>query len=454
MDIILDNGIAKEVPMRFSEKKKLIKKIHIRKNGDAITIKQVHDSKGVKVWKTRIKGKDFTCRSEEGLYDKLIEYYTDILTSNTKNQYLFKTVWYEAYNAYLRKHPKQKKTTESHMHNYKRFVSDSLAQMDMREITSDFLEDYAIDYATNNNLILSAYNAMKGVFNLAFNYALKNRKIYPDIVNNPTIYMDNTVVYPLCIDTHAEKTTDDIMHTPEEIEAIIQEANRRSEMTQFHGYYIYKYLIEAHYELGCRPGELVSLRWSDIYTTPDGHFRYFRIHASQRDNRDGTYSYLVFTKNEKNCSKGGREFPITNALEKVLKELSATQQSLGIESEYIFCNRNGNWIPVKDYLKALKSICDKLCIKSKGSYAFRHDVNDALEASRMSDASKGKAMGNNSSTNRHHYCHAEREYTRLTREALEARNRNRKGSDESSHTAYTSNVIVFPNRKSPQTFNS
>ncbi len=460
-DIVEKERMEKEKTISKA-KLAFVKRCHVTSTGQPRTIKYVPNRKGEMIYKTRVdtvKGIDITATTEESLYEKLYNYYCQKLGYIQEgNPYIFELVWNAAHENYCRKHPTQKKTNDCHKADYKRFITPEMAQTDIRDITADFLEDYCIDYATNHELIYTAYNALKGVINMVFDYAMKMHTSYPDITYNPVKFMDNTIIYPLCKDTHAERQTSDIMDTADELRAIINESDRRGKMTQFHGYYIYSFMIKAHYEIGCRPGELVALKWTDIRTDPISGNKYFHIHASQRDNRDGTYEYLPFTKNEKGKSKGGRDFPITHNLNSLLEELKELQKEKDIESEFIFCDQSGKWKTTKDYQKNLKSVCDSLGIKSKGSYIFRHDINNSLEQSGMSDASKGKAIGNRADTNRNFYCHAERDYVKQTREAIEKRNAERthtKTNENDGHTpGHTQNIIIFPQQKSPRTANS
>lgn len=276
------------------------------------------------------------------------------------------------------------------------------------DISTEWLEDYTIKLIKKLNLTSSAYTAYKCVLNMTFEYASRCSKyIYQA---NPAKYMDNRYLLSLCKQNLSLREGSDVMHSPEEIQRIFQEAERRSLMSQFHGYYIYSYMIKAHYELGCRPGELVALKWSDIIEDTKGN-KLLKIYAQQRDCRKGKgFEYVRYTKNEKGISKGGRYFPVTKQLEDILDELRALQKINHITSDFIFCNREGNWIPVKDYLKALKSICDSLGLESKGSYAFRRAINAALDEGGMTAASRGKAIGNSAHTNVIHYTHPSVEY--------------------------------------------
>lgn len=138
----------------------------------------------------------------------------------------------------------------------------------------------------------------------------------------------------------------------------------------------------------------------------------------------------------------------TDNLRNILYELKRIQAEQRIESEFIFCKRDGTWLGTKDYQRTLQSICKSLGLDSKGSYAFRRDVNAAMDASGMSDASRGKAIGNGPKTNVDHFIHPAVDYANQALIALESRNRDR------STLSQPNNIISFQMKKSSRTANS
>lgn len=132
------------------------------------------------------------------------------------------------------------------------------------------------------------------------------------------------------------------------------------------------YAILFSSESGVREGEIPSLKWSDITD------RAIHIHSQQNDEiRDGkkVYYYNPTTKNEKGVSHNGRFIPITSAIRKILDELKSKQEALGIESEWVFCKANGDWITTVAYYEALYKVCHKLGLKLSNNHAFRMALN-------------------------------------------------------------------------------
>ena len=102
-----------------------------------------------------------------------------------------------------------------------------------------------------------------------------------------------------------------------------------------------------------RVGELCALKWDDVQADA------IHIHAQQLMYKENgrNYYYVDWTKDEKGFSQGGRRFPITIEIRNLLSEIKSVQDSLGIKSEYVFCNREGRWIYTKAYSDCLRALC-------------------------------------------------------------------------------------------------
>ena len=111
-------------------------------------------------------------------------------------------------------------------------------------------------------------------------------------------------------------------------------------------------------ETGVRAGELCALKWTGILEDK------IHIHAQQlyEPKPGGKHYYLAsYTKDEKGISNGGRYFPINDSLRSLLRELKGLQEDLGISSEFIFCNPDGQWIKTyTNKYKDVSAIADKL----------------------------------------------------------------------------------------------
>lgn len=423
-DILIDADIANLInnAMRKNIEKR-IDQVHVTKNGTPRKILSPSENRRG-FWSTCTPDrKEIFASTKDELYRKLYDYYNG-RSIGLINPNSFGEVWKKAHEHYNLRHPDKEKTIQCHAYDFRRFINAELRNKDIETIDTDYLELYAINMCKSMTPTVKAYKSFKGVLYLTFRYALRHSKEY-GVTFNPAEYVDDSVVYPYLNQSLSSRDAEDVMHSPEEITAIFAEAEKRSKQNQFHGYYIYEFMMKIHDEIGCRPGELVALKWKDVTTDIEGN-PIIHIHAQQIDMRkNGEIKYVQYTKNERGISKGGRYFPITDNMNNLLDRLKKVQAEKGIVSEFIFCDINGKWINVKQYSRTLKSICDTIGIKSKGSYAFRRDVNCAMYESGMTDILRGRAIGNGPLTNLVHYVHPKSEYTEQARQALTARNQKR-----------------------------
>lgn len=409
---------AKEITMLgFKSKEAAVLQMHLNKDGTPKQITRCNSRNRAQTYLPngkRMEGVDY-----EALINKLYDYYST--ESCTTVDYSFKETFNKAYAEKKELGNVVEKTLELKQSDYRRFINDELSAKDMQNITIEYLTQYFVKLIKAENLKLSAYEAFKGLISFVFQYAQKND--YPGVNKNPVDFLDHNSMKKLCDTTVNTRTVYDVTHSDYETQQIFEEAERRSKMTQFHGYYIYKYLVRIQFDLGCRPGELVSLKWTDLNTDENNNW-IVHIHSFQRDEHNKSFSYQNYTKNEKGVSKGGRYTPISENAKALLLELWELQEKKGILSEFIFVNDKGNWVTTKNYQEFLKSVCDKLGLKSKGTYAFRRGVNNTYANSGMTPKTNSILIGNSANVNFANYTNESREAINQARQALEERNKN------------------------------
>lgn len=81
---------------------------------------------------------------------------------------------------------------------------------------------------------------------------------------------------------------------------------------------------------------------------------------------------------EKGESKGGRKFPLTNAINSLLEELKAVQECKWIHSEFVFCHENGEWIKTDAYITCLRRMLKSLGFEITNNHAFRMSLNSNI----------------------------------------------------------------------------
>ena len=293
---------------------------------------------------------------------------------------------------YEKKYPSRDRSSANYEYVYNRCITPEFADLDITQIDSDILSIYCLKVIGTGDDRMNIFYFRRNficLLNLVFKYAFRKRIIQ----ENPVDFLDKRYLCSQC--KQNMKNPIEKRHEEHEYDLILQEAIRRSKMTQFHGYYVYLYMIAVHQYLGCRPGELVALKWSDLH---DGavHFCHEQIEHKKPNT---WYEYVDYTKNEKGVSRLGRTIQIIPELQQIFDHLKQLQKDLGINSEFIFCDREGNWIFAKSYERTLCSICKTLGIDSKGTYTFRRDVNNRMAEAGIEIFERALNMGHTPDVN-------------------------------------------------------
>lgn len=383
--------MTKDQRIKF-EKRKFILHVHVRNDGSPRAINPPDETKqgALRFWNTLTPDKKrLSAQTEDQLIEKLYDYYG---CSFEQNGATFGQVFKMALDEYDRKYPTRDRSSCNYQYVYNRCISEEFANRRIKTITDEELHTYCIQIIGKNEKRMNVHYFRRNticMFNLVFGYAFRKKMIE----TNPMTFLDKRYLSSLC--RQNLKRPSEKRHSEKEYDQILEEAIRRSQMTQFHGYYVYLFMIAVHQYLGCRPGELVALKWCDI---KDGTVCF--CHEQIEHKKPNTwYEYVDYTKNEKGVSRLGREFEIIPELQRIFDSLHALQQNLGIQSEFIFCDREGNWIPAKAYEKTLHSICKRLNIDSKGTYTYRRDVNNRMAEAGIEVFERALNMGHTPEVN-------------------------------------------------------
>lgn len=124
-----------------------------------------------------------------------------------------------------------------------------------------------------------------------------------------------------------------------------------------------------------------------------------------------------YTKNEKGISQGGRLVPLSSKALDVLSKLEMKKQELGIESEWLFSDKQGKLLKKKGYFDFVGDLYRKLGLPSKGSYAFRRGLSARLEAAGIEPSEQATVLGHSVETNLRHYTFAKPDYLKRVKEA-------------------------------------
>jgi len=163
------------------------------------------------------------------------------------------------------------------------------------------------------------------------------------------------------------------------------------------GYHPYAFAGLLHPELGCRPDELICLKWTDISYRDE----LISIERQQIEERNPKQSFRVaeYTKNEKGVSKGGRYVPLSSKALHILTMLKQRKEELGIQSEWLFTNKEGELLKKKGYFDFIHSLQKKYNTKASGSYTFRCGMSARMEATGIEPSERAAILGHSVETN-------------------------------------------------------
>lgn len=385
-------------------KRQLIAEVHATKDGTPRNIREIESKQ---LWFTLLPDKkQLTAKTEEALLDKLMDYYGVSISSK---DYSVATIFEKALQLKDRTEAVNPETLYHLRASYNRFISDSLAHKDVRNINSDILSEYTLNMlraaqevdsqGVTHKIKKKAFLDYKSVLNLIFNYAL-----YQDIIAvNPLSKMNNKAFMKECDCSKA--VSEQKIFSEDELETIKTEVRSRMKQKKYNGYFINGYAILLSIETGMRAGELPSFKWSDV------HENYIHIHSQQLSNRKKggkDYYYADWTKNEKGVSQGGRKFPLTKNIKNILNELKEVQEAKGIHSEYVFCNTDGEWIKTDAYITCLRRLLQSLGFDITNNHAFRMSLNSnvLVKIPDLSIAKRAELLGHSTDTNLKYYTYA------------------------------------------------
>ncbi len=386
VDVVIQELTKKE----FKLKEQQVLKVH------PYTITQTSitkDGKQVTRWQTVCGDKRPRCATYESLIAKLYTHYFD---AKAVTDYSFKTMFEAALDERIRTEQPKEKTIRDYHSTYKAFITEEFGARDIRLITPSEAKEFIQNVTRQHNPTKKRFYKFKGILNLVFEYACDPERRYISINPIPAknkAYEKNLT--PTCA------KPEDKAFQPEEVKLIRNHLWDRAHRTK---YDVNAYAILFSSETGVREGEIPSLKWTDITD------KAIHIHSQQNDEvRDGkkVYYYNPTTKNEKGVSHNGRFIPITYEVRRILTELKAKQQELGITSEWVFCKENGDWITTVAYYEALYKVCHKLGLKLSNNHAFRMALNSYVYVPMgLPVSERAKLLGHSVDTNLKHYTFA------------------------------------------------
>lgn len=419
-------------------RERFVMKVHVTLGGQPrkIEFHAATDKNPEEYWYTLLPdGRRKKSRSRENLILLLYDHYTGASSDYTVSA-VFKAALHEKE---ITENPK-KETIRRDKFNYKRFINSELASTDIRKVTNFYLKEYTQRWVNAEHPKKSVYLSYKGILNLIFKYATSHRMISV----NPVKSINNKVYIKSC-DTRKPRPDEKIL-SPDEIEGLKAEVRRRMTMTKYGRYYINGFALLFSIETGVRIAELCAMKWEDIY---EGRIHIHRQQLSESNGTGNKTYYLVdYTKNEKGISEDGRDFPLTDAIASLLSEIRTLQEELGIDSEFIFCHEDGEWIKKDAYATFLRRICDRFGFKVRNNHALRMSLNsNVLIPLEISAADRAAMLGHSIETNLKFYSFAKKGYLEDVRNRL---NTGFADPEVSRDTSGTPKIVPFSQKKKAQ----
>lgn len=403
LDLLTAEAKVEILRKEILEKKKLlIGEVHIGIRGNPLSMGKYNEAKGLYIVKCS-DGKQVTSVSEEGLLDALMEHYGLSLDSP-----LIKDIFNRAIERYEKKHPDSSKTIHNYCLDYNRFISTDFSKINVRRISRDFLEDYILNYVREHHIKVSALKNFKTLLNLIYEQAINDGFINENIAKS----IKPRSFYQYCDQSLAHRRPQDVLFTKEQLTLICDDMYDRIER-----YYCpYAFMVLLHMELGCRPDELICLKWSDFDSVENKEIVW--VVRQQLEKRNPQSFYIVdYTKNEKGISRGGRIIPLSTKATEILERLRMQKKELGIESEWLFSDKRGELLKKKGYFDFFNALKKKHSL-TLSSYAFRREFNARLEKANVPVSYRAAVSGHSPETNLKNYTYAGHDYLDIIKNAL------------------------------------
>jgi len=262
----------------------------------------------------------------------------------------------------------------------------------IKDIDGEDISIFLLNAIRKYSLSLQSLKNLKGYINGTFKYARMKKLITYNPVED--IEIDN--LFKSCIDK--EKTTEQRTASVDELMKLntILATYRKKKP-----YYLASYAYQIAEITGMRVGEIVAITWDCVNNNV------LIINKSERRNRDKNeiekYEILLSTKGNKSGIKS-REFPMTKGLKIIFDILREIQKEKGINSEYVFEDKNGRMhaTAISDFANRISKSA-KITTSVKSIHVIRRTVSSNLKAIKTSTGSVSNMLGQTEEINRDFY---------------------------------------------------
>lgn len=254
-----------------------------------------------------------------------------------------------------------KRTTyDKHEQMLKTHIIPKIGNLKMKDVTANDLQNMFNDISK-----IRAYSTMKKIYEVV-NPCFKHAALIGDIQNNPVLGVRLPKEKNMGI-----KTKEIQIYKDEDLLLIEKTMN-----DWYYNNHLYRlapmYLFLAY--TGLRRGELLALKWDDInFKTKtikvNKSLTRYRVRDNETLEYDGGYNVELL---DPKTSRSNRNVPLNTKAISLLVEMKKRNELENIESEYVCCSKNGDFLCSRSFDQMLERICRKADIKFLGLHALRH----------------------------------------------------------------------------------
>lgn len=246
------------------------------------------------------------------------------------------------------------------------FDNTEMFDKDVGTLTEIELEDFILERIDTFDLTAKAYSGLRTILRGALNYYGRSHKLN----FSPELFFKSLNLRSYFADPILKKQ----IFNKEEIDKI-------KRYIDVHAESVISYGILFGFYTGMRIGEIVALKWEDVF---DGSVYVHRTEECYRDEEG--YHYQV--RDVPKTKAGVRDVILTPQAKEIIKRL----REINPDTEYVFTSKDGNRVKADTLSNKLKRICVAVGIepramhKARKTYAstlFQNHVDETLIINQM-----------------------------------------------------------------------
>lgn len=380
--------------LKNAKKRQFVQEHHTK----AIT--QISSGKKSGKWKTYVGDprKEVLRNTEKELIDYLFDYYKN----QNRHEPTYADVFEELMDYKLNVLNRDEVTIRDYRCRHNRFASNQIYKCKIIDITETMILHWLKECVQSKTPKIGALKRLIQQASAVFDFAIQKKYCS----TNPVRAINPECFYKDC--DHSAKTGEEKEFSSEEILKLRTDCENHLDNPR-------SLMMLLAMETGARAGELSAIQWSDIKD------EYIFFHRQQKldDTKKGQRKYweVGYTKDERLRPHGGRQYPITASIAKILdlaKQLPGT-------SEYVFHDKDGREIKKDSYELYLRRKCRSMGINITNNHAFRMALNSRFIELGLDSSIRATLLGHTVQTNERHYSLTDRRRISHVKSLLECR---------------------------------